>query len=126
MLAVVHCRLHRLDGDDDDDGYDWLTYMKLTDRIGDLRKRLQRMKRGCETSTYVSFSENSRTKLDIQSTLSKNYDYTSHTLRINLYSLKLTLTHKQDENEKRYDIEIHDIGRRYENRVFETRERRDD
>ena len=79
-----------------------------------------------ETSTYVSFSENSRTKLDIQSTLSKNYDYTSHTLRINLYSLKLTLTHKQDENEKRYDIEIHDIGRRYENRVFETRERRDD
>ena len=59
MLAVVHCRLHRIDQNDHDDGgYDWLTYMKLTDRIGDLRKRLERMKRGCETSTYVVF-ENS-------------------------------------------------------------------
>ena len=57
MLAVVHCRLHRIDQNDHDDGgYDWLTYMKLTDRIGDLRKRLERLKRGCETSTYVSFS----------------------------------------------------------------------
>ena len=77
MLAVVHCRLHRIDQNDHDDGgYDWLTYMKLTDRIGDLRKRLERLKRGCETSTYVFFVFDTRShlinKLDIHTIYSKS------------------------------------------------------